>query len=209
MRSARLLLTVLATSGALALAGCQVSVPVDGGTVITSASAHDSGLSALDDAGVVRIKDERRANFDMTGGSLRKSAVGLADGASAPSISTIGNGKIELNITAPHGTITALTDHISFFTTGDRPDITTVSYLLSTKDYEEYVALIRDGVQKYGLDSNAAENWIRSAADHTNAETGDAGFNIDGTSTGLRVNYEFRLRPGDTFQVILVTVSAL
>ncbi|MEV0804945.1 hypothetical protein [Micromonospora sp. NPDC050200] len=50
---------------------------------------------------------------------------------------------------------------------------------------------------------------VRREAAHTNVETGDAGFNIDGTSTGLRVNYELRLRPGDTFQVILVTVSAV
>jgi hypothetical protein len=65
--------------------------------------------------------------------------------------------------------------------------------------------LIRDGVHRYGTDSESAERWIESISrrpeDKTDFALGP------GTSTGLQVTYDLRYDGSKDVQVIIVHVN--
>ncbi|WP_218106678.1 hypothetical protein [Micromonospora pallida] len=199
----RLASVALAAAACISLAACQFSRPA--GPAQPSRTVSSSEFSTLDAAGVERIRSERRARLDLSSGKLMKSAVGLTDSSYGPEINTRREGKIALSIAAPKGTIEARTDRIRFNTTNARPDFSEVTYFLTASSAEEFFALIRDGVQKYGIDSDSAEGWISSAS----ADPGmQSDFSItSGTSTGLEVNYDLRFDGSKDIQVIIVHIS--
>lgn len=164
-----------------------------------------SEFSTLDAAGVDRIRTTRTARLDMSSGSLTKSAVRVTVDSFGPEINTRDSGKIALTIVAPTGEITGDTDRIRFKTTASRPDFSEVTYFLTAGSADEYVSLIRDGVQRYGIDSASAERWI-SSMEADPARKSD--FSItSGTATGLEVNYDLRYDGAKDTQVIIVHVS--
>ncbi|MFI6226604.1 hypothetical protein ACIBCR_04695 [Micromonospora echinospora] len=192
----------LAAAACIALAACQFSRPAE--PAQPSRTVSSSEFSTLDAAGVERIRSELRARLDLRSGKLTKAAVGLTDSSYGPEINTRREGKIALSIAAPKGTIEARTDRIRFNTTDARPDFSQVTYFLTASSADEFFALIRDGVQKYGIDSDSAEGWISSAS-------ADPGMRSDfsvtsGTSTGLEVNYDLRFDGSKDTQVIIVHV---
>jgi len=202
-----LLLPVLAA--AVALGGCQLSAP-DPATP-SSASSPSAGstvktseFSTLDAAGVETIRSTGAARLDMSSGTLDKAAVQVTPDSYGPEINTRGAGKINLTIVAPSGEITGETDRIRFNTTDKRTDFSEVTYFLTAKSAEEYFALIRDGVQRYGIDEDSAERWISSTE---RDPQGKSDFSItSGTATGLDVNYDLRYDGGKDTQVIIVHV---
>ena len=202
-----LLLPVLAA--AVALGGCQLSAPNP--ATPSSASSPSAGstvktseFSTLDAAGVETIRSTGAARLDMSSGTLDKAAVQVTPDSYGPEINTRGAGKINLTIVAPSGEITGETDRIRFNTTDKRTDFSEVTYFLTAKSAEEYFALIRDGVQRYGIDEDSAERWISSTE---RDPQGKSDFSItSGTATGLDVNYDLRYDGGKDTQVIIVHV---
>ncbi|MDD7836341.1 MULTISPECIES: hypothetical protein [Paenarthrobacter] len=203
-RIMRVLGLAAACVGILTTTACQVPFPASpstsqGSTVITSE------FSTLDASGVDRIRTDKRAKLDMSGGTLQKSAVRVTDDSYGPEINTQNSGKIELTIVGPSGEIHAQTDRIRFKTTDARPDFTEVTYFLTADSAEDFAALIRDGVEKYGIDADDAERWISSTSKDSSAKS-DYSL-TSGTSTGLEVNYDLRFDGSKETQVIIVHVT--
>jgi hypothetical protein len=195
---------LLALSGSLALAGCRISgtatEPTSQGSTMST-----SEFSTLDAAGVDQIRATKTARLDMSSGALKKAAVRVTEDSYGPEINTRDSGKIALTIAAPNGEITGETDRIRFKTTDKRPDFSEVTYFLTAGSADEYFELIRDGVERYGIDNDSAERWI-SSAEADPAKKSD--FSItSGTATGLEVNYDLRYDGGKDTQVIIVHVS--
>lgn len=206
----RLVLPVLGLAGSLVLTGCQISSP--NATDPTSAASSSAGstvstseFSTLDAAGVDQIRATKTARLDMSSGSLKKADVRVTEDSFGPEINTRDSGKVALTIVAPNGEITGETDRIRFKTTADNPAFSEVTYFLTADSPEAFADLIRDGVQRYGIDSTVAERWI-SFMESDPARKSD--FSItSGTSTGLEVNYDLRYDGSKDTQVIIVHVS--
>ena len=197
----------LAAAACLTLAACQLpgsATPAQTPQTSQGSTVNTSDFSTLDTAGVERIRSELRARLDLSSGKLLKSAVGVSDSSYGPEINTRDEGKIDLTIVGPSGEIGGQTDRIRFNTTNIQPDFSEVTYFLTADSPEEFFALIRDGVRKYGIDADSAEGWISSAS-------ADPGMKSDfslasGTSTGLEVNYDLRYDGSKDVQVIIVHV---
>ncbi|QOD06145.1 hypothetical protein [Pseudarthrobacter sp. BIM B-2242] len=192
----------------LLLTGCVV--PYGGATPTATASAPPDGAkvySTLDEAGIEQIKDDKRARLDMTAGNLKKSGVGLDDGAAeAPSVH-ITDGVMDLVIEAPYTDITAQTDRLRLNGLNRRADFTEVTYFLTAGSLEELSGLIRDGVGRYGIPSEPAERWIESISAKPDQRSDFA--IAPGTLTGLQVTYDLRYDGSKETQVIIVHVSPL
>ncbi|MFJ5958676.1 hypothetical protein ACIQC5_22290 [Paenarthrobacter sp. NPDC092416] len=201
---------ILIVIGTLATTACQplpastspasgTSSSSQGSTVITSE------YSSLDASGVEKIKSDQQARLDMSNGTLLKAAVRVSDDSYGPEINNQGSGKIALTIVGPAGDITAQTDRIRFKTTDARPDFTEITYFLTAESAEDFYALIRDGVEKYGIDKGDAERWITST---TQDPASKSDYSLtSGASIGLDVNYDLRFDGAKDTQVIIVHVS--
>lgn len=203
-------LAAAALGSSLLITGCQVVRPPSPGsssepTPPPGSTVTSSEYSTLDTAGVQQIESSRQARLDMTGGELLKSAVRLTDDSHGPEISTRGAGKMVLTVAGPSGEIRGQTDRIRFLTTDSQPDFSQITYFLTADSLDEYFALIRDGVERYGIESGAAEGWITSIS----ARPGDeSSFALGpGTATGLNVSYDLRYDGSKDVQVIIVHVS--
>ncbi|QCP00349.1 hypothetical protein FCN77_24890 [Arthrobacter sp. 24S4-2] len=202
-RQAAVVLFVLA--GSFALTGCQISSPIATEPTSQGSTVSTSEFSTLDAAGVEQIRATKTARLDMSSGSLKKADVRVTADSFGPEINTQDTGKIALTVVAPNGEITGETDRIRFKTTAARTDFSEVTYFLTADSPEAYFSLIRDGVQRYGIDSASAERWITSA-EADPATKSD--FSItSGTDTGLEVNYDLRYDGAKDTQVIIVHVS--
>lgn len=202
-RQAAVVLLVLA--GSFALTGCQISSPIATEPTSQGSTVSTSEFSTLDAAGVEQIRATKTARLDMSSGSLKKADVRVTADSFGPEINTQDTGKIALTVVAPNGEITGETDRIRFKTTAARTDFSEVTYFLTADSPEAYFSLIRDGVQRYGIDSASAERWITSA-EADPATKSD--FSItSGTDTGLEVNYDLRYDGAKDTQVIIVHVS--
>ncbi|TQJ38862.1 hypothetical protein FBY33_0870 [Arthrobacter sp. SLBN-112] len=200
---------VIALLPILVLTGCQATAPAPADpTAATSPSAGStmktSSFSTLDAAGVENIRATRTARLDMSSGRLEKDAVRVTKDSYGPEINTRGSGKISLSILAPNGEITAETDRMRFNTVDTRTDFSEVTYFLTASSADEYFGLIRDGVRRYGISAESAEEWISS----TQADPASrSDFSITpGTDTGLTVNYDLRYDGSKDTQVIIVHI---
>ncbi len=187
----------------LLLTGCVV--PYGGADATTTATAAADGYARLDEAGIAQIKATKVARLDMTSGQLTKMSVGLEDGTSqAPSVS-IDDGVMALEIHGPSGTISAKTDRLRLNGMNTRSDFTEATYFLTAESLADYAALIRDGVDRYGIPSDSAERWIESISSRPE-DKGDFALG-PGTSTGLDVTYDLRYDGSKNVQVIIVHVN--
>lgn len=198
-------LAVLCLAVPLLLTGCVV--PYGGATPTSSVSPLSGArtFSNLDPAGIDQIKTSKIASLDMTTGLLTKRGVGLEDGTSqAPSV-TIDDGLMELTIEAPTGLVRAKTDRLRLNGMNTGSDFTEVTYFLTAQSLEDYNALIRDGVDRYGIPSDSAERWIESISSRPE-DKGDFALQ-PGTATGLRITYDLRYDGSKDTQVIIVHVN--
>jgi len=206
-KAARTSAVALAAAACLALTACQPpgsATPAQTPHTSQGSTVNTSDFSTLDTAGVDKIRTELRARLDLSSGKLMKSAVGVSDTSYGPEINTQDEGKIKLTIVAPAGEIGGETDRIRFNTTNIQPDFSEITYFLTADSPEEFFALIRDGVEKYGIDGASAEGWISSASADPQMKSD---FSItSGTSTGLDVNYDLRYDGSKDVQVIIVHV---
>lgn len=188
----------------LLLTGCVVPYGGSDTTATTTATAAD-GYATLDAAGIAQIKASKAARLDMTSGQLTKESVGLQGGTSqAPDIK-IRDGAMELHIDGPTGLVRATTDRLRLNGMDNGPDFSEVTYFLTANSLEDYTALIRDGVNRYGIDKESAEGWIESIS---NRPEDKSDFALGpGTSTGLDVTYDLRYDGSKDVQVIIVHVN--
>lgn len=212
------LVTVL-ISAPLLLTGCVVhyagatpsatNAPPDGSTSSATNAPPDGAktFSTLDKAGIEKIKASKTARFDMTTGWLTKESVGLENGSSqAPDVS-IADGTMFLVIEGPVGAVSAQTDrfHMNGMNTGS--NFSEVAYFLTAQSLDEYTALIRDGVDRYGINKEAAEDWIQSIS--AKPEQKSELVIATGTRIGLQVTYDLRYDGSKDTQVIIVHVNPL
>ena len=190
----------------LLLTGCVVPY---GGATPAETSNPPAGAkiyATLDEAGIRQIKNSKRALLDMTSGSLRKSDVGLEDGTSqAPDVHT--SGLMDLIIEAPYGVIKAQTDRLRLNGMNEQSDFSEVTYFLTAKSLEDLSRLIRNGVVRYGIPSDPAEEWIEAISAKPDQTSSFA--ITPGTSTGLQVTYDLRYDGAKDTQVIIVHVNPL
>lgn len=195
----------------LLLTGCVVPYGGATPTVTTDPTSNPPAgakiYSKLDDAGIEQIKYSKTALLDMTSGHLRKSDVGLEDGTSqAPDIH-ITDGLMSLSIEGPSGVITANTDRLRLNGMNTGSNFSEVTYFLTAQSLDEYTAMIRDGVDRYGIDHESAERVIESISSTPEDKTD---FAIQpGTKTGLQVTYDLRYDGSKHTQVIIVHVNPM
>ena len=190
---------------ALLLSGCGFSVH-SGSAPGCTRDAADEGLSTIDPAGVACIARHREARFDMSEGAIDKAALGIPVDELAPDVQ-VDDGNVRLEIAAPAGRIVASTDHIRFPDSGDDPSRTGITYFLVADGPEKFFAILRAGVDGYGLDGDAVERWI---GDVTDDRDGASDFSFaPGTSLGLNVNYDVRYDESKSKQVVIVDVYPL
>lgn len=198
-------LAALCLAVPLLLTGCVV--PYGGATPVETSArpAWAKVFSKLDAAGIQQIKTSKIARLDMTTGWLTKQGVGLEDGTSqAPSVS-IDDGLMELTIEAPTGLVRAKTDRLRLNGMNTGSEFTEVTYFLTAESLEDYTALIRDGVDRYGIDGDSAEKWIQSASSRPEKKSDYA--LPPGASTGLGITYDLRYDGSKDTQVIIVHVN--
>ena len=111
---------------------------------------------------------------------------------------------MELNIETPTALISAKTDRLRLNGMNKGPDFREVTYFLKAESFEDFTALIRDGVDRYGIPGESAEGWIESMSSRQEDE---GEFSLaPGTSTGLRVSYDLRYDGSKEVQVIIVHI---
>jgi hypothetical protein len=187
----------------LLLTGCVV--PYGGADAATTATAAADGYARLDEAGIAQIKASKSARLDMTSGQLTKESVGLENGTSQAPDVKINDGTMVLDIEGPHGSINATTDRLRLNGMNNRSEFSEVTYFLTAESLEDFTALIRDGVDRYGIPSESAEDWIESTSSQPEDKSDFA--LTPGTSTGLDVTYDLRYDGAKDVQVIIVHVS--
>lgn len=147
------------------------------------------------------------AIFDMKFGELTKESVGLEDGTSQAPDVLVPDGLMELKIEAPRGLISAKTDRLRLNGMNSGPDFREITYFLKAESLEEFTALIRDGVDRYGIPAESAEGWIESMS--TRPEDKHDFALVPGTATGLQVQYDLRYDRSKDVQVIIVHVHPI
>lgn len=188
----------------LLLTGC---VGLHGGAdAVTKPTAAPDGYVRLDEAGILQIKASKTARLNMASGRLTKDSVGLQKGTNqAPDVKV--DGVMALDIEAPSGTISAKTDRLRLNGMNSGRDFSQVTYFLTADNRDDYFDLIREGVDRYGVDKESAERWIDGISDQPDAKSGFA--ITPGTSTGLEVTYDLRYDGSKDVQVIIVHVCPL
>ncbi|WP_314192422.1 hypothetical protein [uncultured Arthrobacter sp.] len=204
----------------LLLTGCVVpyggatpsatNAPSDGDDTPSATQGPPAGaktFSTLDKAGIEKIKASKAAIFDMTTGWLSKESVGLEDGSSqAPAVS-ITDGTMFLVVEGPVGAVSAQTDRFRMNGMNTGSNFSEVTYFLTAQSLDEYTAMIRDGVDRYGIDHESAERVIESISSTPEDKTD---FAIQpGTKTGLQVTYDLRYDGSKDTQVIIVHVNPM
>lgn len=188
----------------LLLTGCVV--PYGGADAVTKPTAAADGYARLDEAGILQIKASKTARLNMTSGRLTKDSVGLENGTSqAPDVKV--DGMMALDVEGPSGTISARTDRLRLNGMNNGADFSEVTYFLTADNKDDYFALIREGVDRYGVPSEPAEGWIEDISANPDQKSDFA--IAPGTSTGVSVTYDLRYDGLKNTQVIIVHINPL
>jgi len=207
MRARAVAVASVALAMSLALTGCLPFIPSPNPVPDTDQgnTVNATGFSTLTPEGIAEIKSSNTASFDLSDGQLTLEDVGLEPGT-PPSDVVAESGKISLEIVGSGGTLTAESDHLRFLA-ADGENINPITYFLTTEDDDEFFAMIREGVERYGIDSTVAEEWISSRAIDSDPAS-DFALPL-GTALGFNVSYDLNYDPSTPVQVIIVQVYPL
>lgn len=165
---------------------------------------NDPKNSQFDEAGLKEIASTCQVTFDLTTNQLLKEDLGLpATARSVPDLSV--DGLMTLTLHGSHGTLTAHTDHITFFAPEQRVDVREIAYFLKTDTPEDFFTILRDGADAYGFDKTSVERHIKSMKDHP-----DRGSKLalkPGYKLGFQVVYDFRYRGPGHVNTVIVSVN--
>ncbi|MDO5745769.1 MAG: hypothetical protein Q4P23_15045 [Micrococcaceae bacterium] len=167
----------------------------------------DAEFSMLDKLGIATALHSKSLRLDFRQGAIAKSDVGLQDSDYASDVMADKSKgeKFRLTIKGTDGTLKAETDHVRFLTTDSIPTLEMVTYFLTAESLDEYVQLIRDAVQDYGLPPEPAKRWIETTRNNPGRKSG---YSLnDGNSLGFDVGYDLRYDGSKNVQVIIVSVS--
>jgi hypothetical protein len=158
--------------------------------------------SQFDEAGLKEIAATCQVTFDLTTNQLLKEDIGLpATARYVPDLHV--DGLMTLTLHGSHGTLTAQTDRIMFFTVADIAWVDEISYFLTADTPEEFFTILRDGAEAYGFDKTSVEYQIKSMKDRPNN-----GLKLalkPGYKLGFEVIYDLRYRgPGHVNTVIVL-----
>jgi hypothetical protein len=168
---------------------------------------NDAKTSRLDEAGLKRLYETCQVTFDLTRNELLKEDLGIpATASGVPDIAT--DGLMTLTLQGSQGTLKARTNYITFFAPEQEKGVDEIDYFLTADTPEEFVTIIRDGVEAYGFDKTSAEYQIKAMKDRPND-----GFKIaldPGYKLGFEVIYDLRYRgPGHVNTVIVLVTPAV
>ena len=119
----------LAIATVLMLGSCGFTIGGPQAATCNSDSGN-SAFSTIDPEGAACILTFHEARFDMSRGTIAKTALGVDANEYAPDVSS-NDGLIELEILGPDGPLVSATDRIRFFTTDKRPDVDRITYCLT------------------------------------------------------------------------------
>jgi hypothetical protein len=161
------------------------------------AAARSGDLSALE-----RLLAADVISYSDGGGVVRASRIPvLGRERVAKYICAFADREIE----GPKGLIRANTDRLRLNGMNNGPDFSEVTYFLAADNRDDFFALIRDGVDRYGIDEESAEGWIESIS---NRPEDKSDFALGaGTSTGLQLTYDLRYDCSKGVQVIIVHLN--
>ena len=195
---------------ALSLSGCGVvqaltshsSLPQCDTPTKQESTVNELRNSQFDEAGLKEIATTCQVTFDLTTNELLKEDLGLsATARSVPDLSV--DGLMTLTLRGSHGTLTAHTDRIMFFTVEQDAWVDEISYFLTADTPEDFFTILRDGAEAYGFDTTSVERQIKTMKDRP-----DRGFKLalePGYKLGFEVIYDFRYRgPGHVNTVIVL-----
>ena len=209
MNYSRIARAAIAAVLVLPLSGCGVvqartshsSLPRCDAPTTQGTTMNEPKNSQFDEAGLKKIAATCQVTFDLTTNQLLKEDLGLpATARYVPNLSV--DGLMTLTLHGSHGTLTAHTDHLRFFTVADIAWVDEISYFLTADTPEEFFTILRDGAEAYGLDKTSVERHIKSMTDHP-----DRGSKLalkPGYKLGFEVIYDYRYRgPGHVNTVIV------
>ncbi len=160
--------------------------------------------SQFDQAGLEEIAATCQVTFDLTTNQLRKEDLGLpATARSVPNLSV--DGLMTLTLHGSHGTLTAHTDHIRFFTTEQRVDVREISYFLKADTPEEFFTILRNGAEAYGFDKTSVEQEIKYMKEYPDRKSNAA--LQPGYKLGFQVVYDFTYRGPGHVNTVIVSVN--
>ncbi|MET4144230.1 hypothetical protein [Arthrobacter sp. UYCo732] len=160
------------------LAGCAQS---PGGSILDAGPAY----SKLDGPGVEKIIATKTALLDLRSGKLTRDDTGLGSEAKDAAFE-VAEG-MDLTILGPKGSIEATAHHV-IYKTGTSRESNVIYYVSRAKTDDEFFAILRNGVEKYGLPSHATHQLIRGIT-NTPEFSGSNDLGV-GYATGVAVKYE-------------------
>ncbi|TDP99874.1 hypothetical protein AXZ95_3804 [Leifsonia sp. 115AMFTsu3.1] len=167
-------------------------------------TVNDLKTSRMDEAALKEIYETCQVTFDLTTNKLLKEDLGLpATSRGVPDIVT--DGPMTLTLRGSQGTLTAHTDHVTFFAPEERADVSEIAYFLTADTPEEFFTIIRDGAEAYGFDKTSVEREIKYMKDYP-----DVGSKValqPGYKLGFQVVYDLRYRGPGNVNTVIVSVN--
>jgi len=160
--------------------------------------------SQFDEAGLKEIAATCQVTFDLTRNELLKEDIGIpATARYVPDIAT--DGLMTLTLHGSHGTLTAHTDHLTFFTVAQEGWVTEIAYFLTADASEEFFTILRDGAEAYGFDKTSVEREIKYMKDYPDRKSNGA--LQPGYKLGFQVVYDFTYRGPGHVNTVIVSVN--
>jgi hypothetical protein len=160
--------------------------------------------SQFDEAGLKEIAATCQVTFDLTTNQLLKEDLGLpATARSVPNLSV--DGLMTVTLHGSHGTLTAHTDHLRFFTVAQEAWVTEISYFLTADTPEEFFTILRDGAEAYGFDKASVEREIKYMKDYPDRKSNGA--LQPGYKLGFQVVYDFTYRGLGRVNTVIVSIN--
>lgn len=158
----------------------------------------------MDEAGLEEVYEDCQVTFDLTTNKLLKEDLGIpATARGVPDIVT--DGLMTLTLRGSQGTLTAHTDHVTFFAPEERADVSEIAYFLTADTPEAFFTIIRDGAEAYGFDKTNVEYQIKAMKDDP-----EDGFKLalqPGYKLGFQVVYDRRYRGPGHVNTVIVSVN--
>lgn len=154
--------------------------------------------STLDDAGIAKIKADKKAVLDLRAGKLTK---GAALGDKDANIE-VPEG-LDLTILMPKGSIEVKATRLGYATSSERLG-NELTYLLQADTNDAYFALLNDG-KKHGVPGFPIDQWVKAVTQTPDMSTStDLGV---GYATGLAMRYETKVSSSTNARRVEVTLA--
>lgn len=164
--------------------------------------AAGPAYSKLDEAGVEKIKADKRAVLDLRSGKLTAGVSGLESTSATVEVPE----GLDLTIVMPKGSVDVKTTRLKYTTSNEHLG-NKITYEVRADSNDAYFALLNDGTKDYGIPSYPVSQWIRAIKGTPDFDDAtDLGV---GYSTGLAMRYETAYDGPDGALFLGVTVTEM